>query len=249
MSVDPSVAGALLAQLTALDWRERLAALGRDTSRRMAFSTSFNLEDQVITHLIATDALPIRIFTLDTGRLFEETLTLHQRTCERYHVTIDTYFPKADSVQEYVAQHGINGFYDSVDNRLSCCHIRKVEPLGRALEGVDIWISGLRQAQSENRANKPMVEWDEARQLVKCYPLLDMGDDTLWQVIRAENIPYNPLAEQGYLSIGCAPCTRAVAPGEHPRAGRWWWEQGHASECGLHIVDGKLTRMRETPHA
>lgn len=248
MSASNADANALLAQLPSLSWQQRLAVLSQ-TSMQTAFSTSFSLEDQVITYAIAKDSLPIRLFTLDTERLFEETKRLHLQTLERYNITIDTYFPNANSVQEYVKQNGMDGFYDSVENRMSCCHIRKVEPLGRALSGVDIWISGLRHVHSEDRANRPMVEWDEARQLIKCYPLLDMDDETLWQIIREQHIPYNPLAEQGYLSIGCAPCTRAVQPGAHPRSGRWWWEQSNATECGLHVVDGKLTRIGEAPNA
>ena len=249
MQVSEEYAADMLEALNALDWHGRLAVLTKDSGfLNIAFSTSFSLEDQLITHDIASNKLPIRIFTLDTGRLFEETYKVQVETEERYGVKVHTYFPNASNVEAYVERDGINGFYNSTKSRLSCCHIRKVEPLNRALEGVDIWISGLRHAHSDSRADKPMIEWDASRKLIKCYPILDIDYREMLDVIRINDVPYNPMFEQGYPSIGCAPCTRPVKPGEHPRSGRWWWEQEGSGECGLHVVDGKLVRQ-ESPDA
>ncbi len=229
--------------LTPLDWRQRLAWLSEQTAR-VAFSTSFGLEDQMLTHAIAVHGLPVRLFTLDTGRLFEATYALQQETIDRYGLTIDTYYPDPANLERFVSRNGINSFYHSVENRKSCCHIRKVEPLARALSGVDIWISGLRREQSEARHMLPVAEWDAAHRLVKVYPLLDISQPQLERFIAEHRVPYNPLHDQGYPSIGCAPCTRAVEPGEHPRAGRWWWEQQSEQECGLHVVNGRLVPAR-----
>ncbi len=223
-----------------LTWVQRLESLREHEGT--VFSTSLGNEDQLITHHIAHAYLPISLFTLDTGRLFPETLELLERTEQQYALTITRYYPNPVSVESYVMANGVDGFYDSVENRKSCCFIRKVEPLERALKGADIWISGLRRAQSSHRATLPFVEWDSAHDILKLYPLLDMSDEVLWKHIHDKNIPYNPLFDQGFTSIGCAPCTRAIQPGEDPRAGRWWWESEEKSECGLHIVDGKLIR-------
>jgi phosphoadenosine phosphosulfate reductase len=210
----------------------------------IAFSTSFSFEDQALTHVIAEERLPIRLFTLDTGRLFEETHKLHQETRDLYGLAIETFYPDAEQVQAFVAQNGINGFYNSVENRKACCHIRKVEPLKRALKGVDIWISGLRREHSESREQLGCTEWDSTHRVVKFYPLIDVGSEDLWAFIRANKIPFNPMHERGFPSIGCEPCTRAIQPGESPRAGRWWWEKNGEQECGLHMQDGKLVRAK-----
>ncbi len=243
MPVNENFAAELEKKLEHLPWQERLGALREYSNLNIAFSTSFSFEDQSLTHVIARDNLPVRLFTLDTGRLFEETHKTHQQTRERYGLPIETYYPAADKAQEYVAAHGINGFYASVENRKACCFLRKVEPLGRALKGVDIWISGLRREHSDTRGKLGCAEWDSAHNLVKLYPLIDAKADDLWNFIRAEDVPYSPLHDKGFPSIGCAPCTRAVAPGEPARAGRWWWEQQGSQECGLHMVDGKLVRQ------
>jgi phosphoadenosine phosphosulfate reductase len=244
MPVNEAFVSQLKEELTGLPWAERLAAVPRLWPElRVAFSTSFSFEDQVITEVIAKNKLPIRIFTLDTGRLFEEIHTVHQETRSKYGLGIETYFPDAKAVESFVARNGINGFYQSVENRKGCCYIRKVEPLERALKGTDIWVSGLRHEHSETRDALPIAEWDAAHGVAKFYPLIDVGGDELWAYIKANSIPYNVLHDKGFPSIGCAPCTRAIMPGEPMRAGRWWWENADAQECGLHVVDGKLVRV------
>lgn len=199
----------------------------------VAFSTALGEEDQVITHMIAKAKLPIRIFTLDTGRLFAESYDLLDLTQKNYQVDIEVYFPQATAVEKYVHEFGINGFYDSVEKRKACCNTRKVEPLKRALQNTKVWITGLRSAQSENRQAMQKISYDPAMQVIKYNPLLDWTDENISAYIDANNIPINPLHKKGFLSIGCAPCTRALLPGESSRAGRWWWE-GTAKECGLH---------------
>jgi phosphoadenosine phosphosulfate reductase len=199
------------------------------------FSTALGEEDQVITHLIARERLNITIFTLDTGRLFPESYELLSTTVAAYRQPIQTYFPEAQAVEQYVSTKGINAFYNSVEERKECCHIRKVLPLNRALAGADLWITGVRSAQSANRLQMDKVEWDEQRQLIKYNPLLDWTDAQLKQFIDLNNVPINTLHKKGFASIGCAPCTRAIEPGEEARAGRWWWEQS-AKECGLHVT-------------
>ncbi len=237
----------ILDDLTSLSWEQRLERLGDFSDRAIAFSTSFSLEDQVITHVIAKHDLPIDVFTIDTGRLFEQTHAVSQQTREVYpNIHIDTFYPHSEGTQKLVSKQGINGFFESLDNRRACCHVRKVEPLGRALDGVEIWISGLRREHSDNRGDLPVAEWDSARNIIKLYPLIDVLETDIKDFIGQHDIPYNLLHDQGYPSIGCAPCTRAVAKGEHPRSGRWWWEQDNAQECGLHMVDGKLVRASVT---
>lgn len=243
MPLNEGFSKSLNQSLAVLSWQERVAVLANTQGAKVAFSTSFSFEDQAITHVIATKKLPYSIFTLDTGRLFEETHKLHQETRDKYNLAIQTYYPDAQDVEAFVAANGINGFYNSVENRKSCCHIRKVLPLARALKGVDVWVSGLRREHSDNRRNLDAAEWDEGNQVVKVYPLIDVGAEELWAFIKQNKIPYNPMHDNGFPSIGCAPCTRAIAAGEHPRAGRWWWEQSE-QECGLHMVDGKLVRVK-----
>ena len=212
---------------------EGLAFLADLFPGKVVFSTSLGQEDQVITQLIVSQNLPIRIFSLDTGRLFPETLELLARTEVKYKTRIKVYYPERDSVETWVAKNGINGFYESVENRKSCCYVRKVEPLKRALAGNEIWVTGLRAEQSANRSGMKKIEWDESNQIIKYNPLLDWTFDEMIAYIDRHKIPYNPLHDQGFISIGCAPCTRAILPGEDARAGRWWWEDSK-KECGLH---------------
>lgn len=202
---------------------------------QVTFSTSFSYEDQVITHQILSNQLPINIFTLDTGRLFAETYSVWSSTNATYNTQIKAWYPNQDLLQEFVAEKGPNSFYESVDNRKGCCYIRKVEPLKRALAGNAIWITGLRAEHSGNRKDLPVIEWDESNQVIKYHPILHWSTGEVKQYIADNRIPYNPLHDKGFVSIGCAPCTRAVRPGEDFRAGRWWWEDAGKKECGLHV--------------
>jgi phosphoadenosine phosphosulfate reductase len=201
---------------------------------RIGFSSSMGAEDQVITHMIASVDKETRIFTLDTGRLFPETYDLIELTNKRYGVQIEVFFPDFQRVEMMVKTKGINLFYESIENRKLCCHIRKIEPLTRALSELDIWISGLRKEQSITRNNLSVVEWDALHNKIKVNPLLHWNNEQVWSYIHEHNIPYNPLHDQGFPSIGCLPCTRAVEPDEDIRAGRWWWEHPEMKECGLH---------------
>lgn len=219
--------------LASLDAAERLKFISSQFPEGVVFSTSLGQEDQVITHFISRQKLPVKIFTLDTGRLFQETYDLLDKTIARYKVPVAIYFPEAARVEAMVNVKGPNSFYESVENRKECCFIRKVEPLNRALKGAAVWITGLRAEQSDNRHNLPFAEWDEAHQLIKVNPILDWTLDQMLAFISKENIPYNILHDKGFPSIGCAPCTRAIEPGEDIRAGRWWWEASK-KECGLH---------------
>lgn len=202
---------------------------------QVTFSTSFSFEDQLISHIILKNQLPISIFTLDTGRLFPETYSVWNSTNENYHTKVKAYYPDQSLLQDFVAEKGPNSFYESVENRKSCCYIRKVEPLKRALKGNAIWITGLRAEHSENRHDMPQVEWDGGNQIIKYHPILHWTTQEVKQYINENNIPYNPLHDRGFVSIGCAPCTRAIRPGESFRAGRWWWEDTTKKECGLHV--------------
>lgn len=206
---------------------------------KKVFSTSFGIEDQLLTHYIAPYGELVSAFTLDTGRQFPETYEVWQRTQNKYpQLIIDTYFPEQEDIDNYVKKQGINGFYNSVENRKECCRIRKVVPLQKAIKGADLWITGLRAEQSDNRESLEFLEWDEANQLVKFNPLLHYTLKEVEALINTYNIPLNSLYKKGYLSIGCAPCTRALMEGEPFRAGRWWWEDGK-KECGLHIHTDK----------
>ncbi len=202
---------------------------------KVVFSTSFGLEDQAITHLIAENKLPVKIFTLDTGRMFAETYSTWSRTVEKYNLAIHAYYPNAETLQEFISSKGPNSFYESVETRKQCCGIRKVEPLQRALKGNEVWITGIRAEQSNNRHDMPVVEWDETNQIIKYHPILNWTWEQVKEFISKNNIPYNPLHDRGFVSIGCAPCTRAIKPGEDFRAGRWWWEDNSKKECGLHV--------------
>lgn len=222
---------------------ERLASLRAVVGGRIVFTTSFGIEDQLIAHHIFTEELAIDVATLDSGRLFPSTYRLWQQTEERYGVRIGAYYPDADAVAAMIADQGINGFYHSKDARLNCCHVRKVEPLGRALAGASAWVTGLRAQQSLQRSDVELAEWDAERELVKLAPLFDWSRERVANECEALSVPVNELHAQGYLSIGCEPCTRPVAPGESERAGRWWWEDGTSSECGLHVgADGRLSQ-------
>lgn len=214
---------------------EALALLAEVFPGKLTFSTSFSMEDQVITDHISKSDVPVAIFTLDTGRLFPETYSTWSRTLERYQVTIDAYYPNAEKIQEFVRSYGPNSFYESVDNRKQCCFIRKVEPLKRALAGKAVWITGLRAEHSPNRNDMAILEWDEVNGVIKYNPLLHWTTDAVWGYINQHNVPYNSLHDKGFISIGCAPCTRAVRAGEDFRAGRWWWEDQSKKECGLHV--------------
>lgn len=201
----------------------------------VVFSSSLGQEDQVLTDAIFRNQLPVRVFSIDTGRLFNDTYELLERTTARYKQPIELFFPNAADVEAYVVQNGINGFYESVDNRKACCYVRKVIPLNRALKGAKVWITGLRAEQSGNRKDMPMVEWMADRELYKVNPLIHWSYDQMMSYINEFNVPYNRLHDKGFISIGCAPCTRAIEQGEDARAGRWWWEASQ-KECGLHAA-------------
>jgi phosphoadenosine phosphosulfate reductase len=206
---------------------------------KIAFSTSMGAEDQAILHIIAGLDKTTNVFTLDTGRLFPETYDLIDITSKKYGLPIKTYFPDTKQVEEMVNNKGINLFYESVENRKHCCHVRKIEPLKRAFAGLDAWICGLRREQSITRTDLQMFEWDNKFGLIKINPLINWTEERLWDFIERNNIPYNRLHDKGFPSIGCLPCTRAVEPGEDVRAGRWWWENPETKECGLHAAKSK----------
>lgn len=201
----------------------------------VAFSTSFGWEDQVITHLIFSNDLPVTVFTLDTGRLFPETYSVWSATLTKYQKPIPAYYPDTDAIQKLVSEKGPNSFYESVENRKECCFIRKVEPLERALLGKRCWITGIRADQSPSRKNMADMEWDDQHQLMKFAPLFDWTLEEVKAFVRQFDVPYNALHDRGFPSIGCQPCTRAVREGEDIRSGRWWWEDQTKKECGLHI--------------
>jgi phosphoadenosine phosphosulfate reductase len=200
----------------------------------LTLATSFGAEDQVLTDMVCRLAPGVRVFTLDTGRMFQETYDVMHRTQEHYRIPIDLYFPDPMEVAELVRAKGPNLFYDSVENRKACCAVRKVHPLKEALQGMEAWICGNRRDQASTRADLEPVEWDEANGLIKICPLYNWPESEVWSYIHENHIPHNALHSQGFPSIGCAPCTRAVAPGEDVRSGRWWWESPEHKECGLH---------------
>lgn len=208
------------------------------------FASSLAAEDMVLTDLILRANLPIGIFSLETGRLHAETLAVLDAVKAHYGHDIILFRPQTEAVDAYVAQNGLNAFYDSIEMRRECCRIRKVEPLGRALAGNKAWITGQRRAQSATRSDLLTQEDDPAHGMTKFNPLADWTEEHVWEYIRANNVPYNALHDRGYPSIGCEPCTRAIQPGEDVRAGRWWWENPESKECGLHVVDGKLIRIK-----
>jgi len=223
-------------ELEGLDVVAKLKYLAEKYKDKIVFSTSFGWEDQVVTHLIFSNNIPIKVFTLETGRLFPETYYVWNRTLEIYQQPIYAYFPQSDLLQDMVAAKGPNSFYESVENRKECCYIRKIEPLKRALAGNEMWITGIRADQSANREGMEDVEWDEGNQLFKFHPIFDWTLEDVKQYVKDNNIVYNTLHDKGFPSIGCAPCTRAVREGEDFRAGRWWWEDQSKKECGLHAT-------------
>jgi len=227
------IANALLEKTKGFSIEETLAFLANEHKDKVVFSTSFGQEDQVITALIAKNELPINIFTLDTGRLFQETYDVFHKTVRKYKVDIQAYFPDAKDVENLLNKKGPNSFYESVENRKECCFIRKVAPLTRALKGNEIWITGLRAEQSENRNDLKAFEYDAHFNIIKFNPLLKWTLEDVQKYIDENNVPQNALHKKGFVSIGCAPCTRAIVEGEDIRAGRWWWESSH-KECGLH---------------
>lgn len=201
---------------------------------RIALSSSLSIEDQVLTDMIVKADHDARIFTLDTGRLFPETYQLIDRTDMTYNIKIEVFFPNYKEVQKMVREEGINLFYNSIESRHRCCHIRKLEPLKRAMQSLDVWICGLRHDQSVTRKDMQTVEWDDIHNKIKVNPLINWTEQDVWDYIKKNHVPYNKLHDKGYPSIGCEPCTRAIKPGEDIRAGRWWWEAPEHRECGLH---------------
>lgn len=227
-------AALLAARLDGLDLFERLAAIRAAVTGRVVFTTSFGLEDQAVAHAILVQSLTIDIVTLDTGRLFPETHEVWAATERRYGARIASFAPTKDEVAALIARQGSDGMRASLAARLDCCAVRKVVPLAQALDGATGWITGIRADQSAGRAQFAAVSFDTQRGLIKANPLFDWSRERADAFVREHGVPYNKLHDRRYLSIGCAPCTRAVAPGEPERAGRWWWEQTDKKECGLH---------------
>ncbi len=213
---------------------ELLEGFLNDYKGRIALSSSLGLEDQVLTQMVCKIDKSTKIFTLDTGRLFPETYDLIHRTNSKYGIKMNVYFPEAAHVEQMVGSKGINLFFESIENRKLCCYIRKLEPLKRAFEGLEVWICGLRREQSVTRHDMQRIEWDEANGLIKLNPLIDWTESDVLEYVKVHGIPYNPLHDKGFPSIGCQPCTRAIFPGEDIRAGRWYWENPDTKECGLH---------------
>lgn len=230
----PHEIAALAAELERSALPERILHASR--LGRAVFTTSFGIEDQVLISAIAETAADVRVITLDTGRLFAETLQLMAETEARFGLEIEAFHPMEADIEAYAGSYGLNGFYDSLEARHACCDIRKMRPLGRALEGAQVWLTGIRRGQSANRAHAPLVEWDALHGLVKINPLADYSLEAIRERVRRDRIPVNPLHGRGYPSIGCEPCTRALRPGEPERAGRWWWENDEKRECGLHTA-------------
>jgi phosphoadenosine phosphosulfate reductase len=237
-----AIASGFVERFPALDLFERLAAIRAEVPGRVVFTTSFGLEDQAVAHAIFAQGLAIDVATLDTGRLFPETYDVWAQTERRYGVRVLAFAPEHRAVEALIAGQGIDGFRSSVEARFDCCAARKVAPLARALDGSAAWITGLRADQSADRARLAPALFDEERGLIKVNPLFDWTRDRTREFVRAHDVPSNALHERGFLSIGCAPCTRAVMAGEPERAGRWWWEQSQKKECGLHTAhDARAT--------
>lgn len=215
------------------DTRALLEQAVRD-HKDVVYSNSLGAEAMVLTDIICEYVPEIEMFTLDTGRLHDETLALLDRIERRYQRRIQVFYPDAKQIEQYVADNGINGFYLGVEERQSCCNIRKIEPFKRAIAGRKAWVTGVRREQSAERALGETIGWDERYDMWKVSPLLDWTEEDVWAYIHARNLPYNALHDKGFPSIGCAPCTRAVEPGADPRSGRWWWESADSRECGLH---------------
>jgi phosphoadenosine phosphosulfate reductase len=236
LSNSAAFAASLDSQLAELDLSARLRLVS-SLDGLAVFTTSLGIEDQVITAAIGLNGLPISVSTLETGRLFKETVDLIAETEERFGIAIKRFHPKPNDIDAYAAKYGLNGFYESVEARHACCHVRKLVPLAEALSGARFWITGLRRSQSGNRATTPFAEYDAERDLIKVNPLADWSIEDIDAYVEAESVPTNPLHKRGYPSIGCEPCTRAIKPGEPERAGRWWWENDEKRECGLHVPE------------
>jgi phosphoadenosine phosphosulfate reductase len=233
--VDQQLVSGLALQAEPLSAQDVVRLAHQRFGRRVALSSSFGAEDMVLIDMLMKVDPKARIITLDTGRLPQETYNVMDATRERYGATIEIFFPQAEAVEAMVAEHGVNLFYHSIENRKLCCGVRKLEPLRRALSGLDAWMTGLRRDQSVTRTDVHKIEWDASNKLIKVNPIVDWTHDDVWKYIRENNVPYNALHDRGYPSIGCGPCTRAVLAGEHERAGRWWWEHPDTKECGLHV--------------
>jgi len=231
------IAQALDAKCAGKTAREIMEYFTQTYPGKITLGSSLGAEDQVLTDLFVKTGMPVQIFTLDTGRLFQETYDLIDATNEKYNIKIDVFFPDKKKVETMVKENGVNLFYHSIENRKLCCHFRKVEPLKRALSGMDVWITGLRKDQSVTRFYSKVVEWDEGNKILKVNPLLNWTEKDVWSYIKDNEVPYNILHDKGFPSIGCQPCTRAVEPGEDIRAGRWWWETADKKECGLHVKE------------
>ena len=225
----------MIEELENLDLLASLRLVSEKYPNKVVFSTSFGQEDQVITDAIFRNSLAIQVFTLDTGRLFPETYELMDKTKARYKATFKTYCPNTEEVEQFVENKGFNSFYESVENRKACCGIRKIVGLKRALKGNEVWITGLRAEQSDNRSSMSIWEYDGGNQIFKFNPLVNWSFEQMETYLKDNNVPQNSLHKKRFVSIGCQPCTRAIGPGEHPRAGRWWWEESQ-KECGLHAA-------------
>lgn len=232
--VDQNIVLDLNKQSEAVGLVEMLEKVAGQFPGKVVFTTSFGIEDQVISDMIFSNDLDIEVVTLDTGRLFEETYKVMNRTLEKYGKTIQVYYPKHEAVEQMITAKGPLSFYLSPENRKECCSIRKVEPLTRALDGMECWITGLRASQSDNRHDLDFFVRDAGFKLIKFNPLLHWSLEDCQNYVKEKNVPYNVLHDRGFVSIGCAPCTRAIQPGEDFRAGRWWWENNSKKECGLH---------------
>jgi phosphoadenosine phosphosulfate reductase len=241
--ISPALAAKLADEFAGLDLFGRVAAIRSFVSGRIVFTTSFGLEAQALAHAIFSQGLAIDVATLDTGRLFPETYDVWARTEHRYGVRIAVFTPDNSSIERLVAKQGIDGFRSSVAERVECCAVRKVTPLTRILDGSAAWITGMRADQSVERAELLPASFDQQRRLIKASPLFDWTREQTLEFVNAHHVPYNALHDRGFLSIGCAPCTRAVGPDESERSGRWWWETTGKKECGLHTAKAAVTRV------
>ena len=214
--------------------KEILEYFLKNSDDKIALSSSFGAEDQVITDMMLDIDKSANIFTLDTGRLPYETYNVMDSTNLKYNIKVNVYFPNDKDIEDLYKTQGINGFYESIDNRKACCYVRKIAPLKRALKGLDIWVTGLRASQSVTRVNMNAFEYDAGNKVIKFNPLINWSEEDVWEYIKQNHVPYNKLHDQGYPSIGCAPCSRAIKDGEDVRSGRWWWENPEHKECGLH---------------
>lgn len=211
---------------------------------RIKLSTSFGAEGMVLIHMLVSMGLKPRIFTIDTGRNFQETYDVWEETLQRYEVEIEAFYPEPADLRELLKDRGPNLFYENVENRKSCCHVRKVLPLQRALDDADVWLAGLRRQQGESRQALDIISPNKQHGVIKVCPLANWFEENVWTYVRSNGVPYNKLYDKGFLTIGCAPCTRPVRPAEGIRSGRWWWEDDDKKECGIHIEDGKVVRKK-----